>query len=174
MWTGCVAACWLVANLNTMVRAQPSNEGPGEKATPHLRVVWYASADTLAPARPAGLIVEVSPMPGMRVYAPGQLGYIPVSLTLEPSPQASAGAAKLPEPVEHVFPPTGERSLVFDRPFRLEVPLSLAKGATKSGHAGADLTIRGTFEYQACDDAVCYRPVKIPMSWTFRIERKKK
>ena len=29
------------------------------------------------------------------------------------------------------------------------------------------LTIRGTLDYQACDDKVCYAPASIPLSFTF-------
>ena len=28
------------------------------------------------------------------------------------------------------------------------------------------LTLRGTLDYQACDDRVCYNPVSVPLSWT--------
>ena len=150
--------------------AQPS-AAPGEKTTPHLRVAWHAAPGEIAPGRPTTLVLEVTPAPGMRVYAPGQPDYIPVSLTLGPSPLVTAGAARLPKPVEHVFPPTGERSLVFDRPFRIEVPLSLAEAAPRpnAGPPPVNLSLRGTFEYQACDDAVCYRPVRIPVSWSLAV-----
>ncbi len=32
--------------------------------------------------------------------------------------------------------------------------------------AGATLTIKGTLTYQACDDAICYLPVHLPLAWT--------
>ena len=28
------------------------------------------------------------------------------------------------------------------------------------------LTLRGTLDYQACDDSICYNPVSVPLSWT--------
>jgi hypothetical protein len=27
-----------------------------------------------------------------------------------------------------------------------------------------------TLEYQACDDAICYMPQKVPMSWTLPLK----
>ena len=31
---------------------------------------------------------------------------------------------------------------------------------------GATLTIEGVMAYQACDDAICYTPVELPVQWT--------
>ncbi len=31
------------------------------------------------------------------------------------------------------------------------------------------LTITGTFEYQACDDNVCFAPQSLPLSWTIAV-----
>ena len=32
------------------------------------------------------------------------------------------------------------------------------------------LTLAGSFEYQACDDAICYLPVSIPITFTLELE----
>jgi len=147
--------------------SSPLAPGPSERTTPHLRVTWHAEPPRLAPDRPATLVLEVSPAPGMRVYAPGQLDYIPVTVTFEPNPSVTLGGPRLPKPVEHVFAPTGERSLVFDRPFRIEVPVSAARGkAAPAAKPGTRLDIAGTFQYQACDETLCYKPVRIPVSWS--------
>ena len=29
------------------------------------------------------------------------------------------------------------------------------------------LNVRGTLEYQACDDTVCFNPESVPLSWRF-------
>jgi hypothetical protein len=31
------------------------------------------------------------------------------------------------------------------------------------------LGLTGTFEYQACDDKVCYNPASVPLSWTLAL-----
>jgi hypothetical protein len=143
---------------------------PGEKVTPHLRVAWYAQPGTVGPNTPGAIVIEVVPAPGIRVYAPGQLGYIPVSLTVTPHARLKIGEARLPKPVEHVFPPTGERSLVSDKAFRMEFPVSLADAQPGAG-ASSTVTVDGVFEYQACDDTLCFRPAKVRMSWTFEVTR---
>ena len=33
------------------------------------------------------------------------------------------------------------------------------------------LTLHGTLEYQACDDAICYNPVSVPLTWTVTLRR---
>jgi len=140
---------------------------PSERSTPHLRLVWYAVPDRLSPERPVSLVVEVTPAPGMRIYAPGQLQYVPVGVTFDANPAVAFGTPRLPKPVEHVFGPTGERSLVYDRPFRIDIPVSLARGKSPVPQKpNGPLKIGGTFEYQACDEALCYRPARVPVSWT--------
>ena len=32
------------------------------------------------------------------------------------------------------------------------------------------LTITGTFEYQACDDKVCFAPQSLPLSWSIGVK----
>ena len=32
------------------------------------------------------------------------------------------------------------------------------------------LTLSGSFDYQACDDAICYLPVSIPITFTLELE----
>jgi hypothetical protein len=32
-----------------------------------------------------------------------------------------------------------------------------------------ELIIRGTLEYQACDDKICYNPVSLPLSWNMSL-----
>jgi hypothetical protein len=135
-----------------------------QRTTAHLQVAWYASPATFTPGQPVVVVVEVTPAAGMRVYAPGQLDYTPVSVTFDPSPPAAFGTPKLPRPVEHVFVPTGERSLVYDRPFRIEVPVSVARPRKGAPALPASLTLKGTFTYQACDDTTCYKPVRLPLS----------
>ena len=44
-------------------------------------------------------------------------------------------------------------------------------GAVVAGHApGATVTLAGTLRYQACDDAICYLPKSVPVSWTIKID----
>ncbi len=67
------------------------------------------------------------------------------------------------------FEPLDERVEVYEQPFQLvqevTIPMSREIGAM-AAEPGATLAIKGALEYQACDDAICYTPVEMPVSWT--------
>jgi len=48
--------------------------------------------------------------------------------------------------------------LVYSKRFRIAQEVTVAKG----GVAGV---ITGTLRYQACDDAMSYMPVTVPLTW---------
>lgn len=166
LWNTAAVVAMAVTGLGAAGPVGPTE--PTQHATPHVRLVSYASSAEIAPGRPNSLVVEVTPARSVRVYAPGQLDYRPVSLALEPNAHVTARPAVLPKPVEHVFAATGDRSLVYDRPFRLELPLTLAR--TPAGSPRPEtLDLKATFEYQACDDSVCYRPTKVALRYSLRV-----
>lgn len=160
--------------------AAPAQSGrvvvPGPQDTEHLALV--ASLPDPPPhggGPPVVLALDVAPKPGMRLYAPGQDTYVPVSLTLDPRHAAiQAGDLVLPAPRLFVFPPTGEQTLVFDRPFRLELPIRLLASPERDGWARVDLArppdadhvvVKSVFAYQACDDRLCYQARRLPLEW---------
>ena len=46
-----------------------------------------------------------------------------------------------------------------------EITLALTPDLRRRATARETLTIEGGLAYQACDDAVCYRPDTIPLAW---------
>jgi hypothetical protein len=97
----------------------------------------------------------------MHVYAPGQSGYIAVTLTLDAdAPVATAGKARFPAGEKYFMPALNETQLVYSRPFRITQDVRV-----KDGTPAGPLTIKGTLRYQACDDKICYRPLTIPLTW---------
>lgn len=110
--------------------------------------------------KPLTLRLDVAPKPKMHVYSPRQKDYTPVSLTVEKSAAYTAKPAVFPEPEKYFFAALDETQLVYSKPFQITVPIVVrARG-------GAPIMVKGTLEYQACDDAICYRPVKVPVEWT--------
>ena len=130
---------------------------PGRIETRHL--VLTTSATPAARTR-VTLAVEVTPKPKMHVYAPEQKDVIPLTLQLEPNDAIRSGATKLPKPEKYFFAPLKETQFVYSKPFRIAHDVTLLPGAL------TPLTIKGTLRYQACDDAVCYVPQTVPVSWT--------
>jgi DsbC/DsbD-like thiol-disulfide interchange protein len=106
------------------------------------------------------LFVDVSPKPGIHVYAPGSENYIPITLKLNAQPEIKAG--KLAYPKSEMMTFLDEKVPVFQKPFRLTQDVTL----DKSAKAGSTVTVSGTVNYQACDDRVCYAPESAPVTWS--------
>ena len=127
--------------------------------TMHLKVATSVS-DKPSRGGHISLFVDVEPKSTMHVYAPGQDGFIVVTLTLEKNAAYTAAPPKFPAPEKLVFEPLNETQLVYSKPFRIVQDIT----RTKTG----PLTVKGTLRYQACDDKVCFRPANVPVEWTLR------
>lgn len=150
------------------------------KDTAHLTVTTSASDEAAAPGHKVSLLVDVSPKPKMHVYAPGQEGYLAITLTLDADPAFTAGKATYPAGEKLFMQILNETQLVYAKPFRIvqDVTLALTREMRQraalrlsSGQAaaGASLTIKGTLRYQACDDKICYLPANVPVEWALRL-----
>lgn len=128
---------------------------------PLARVEAVALAGPVKPGAPVTLEVTVTPREGIHVYAPPQKRYIPVSLALEPLEGGRVGRAQFPASVERTF--DGEKVRVYDKAFAVRVPVVVPASVRPAA-------VSGTLTYQACDDVMCYRPVKVPVRWDLRIQ----
>lgn len=111
----------------------------------------------------AVLFVDVTPKPGIHVYAPGNQDYIPITVKL--SPQSAVKAGKLAYPKADIATIADEKVAVFEKPFRLTQEVALDKSAAP----GSTVVVGGTVNYQACDDKVCFPPESAPVSWTITV-----
>ena len=138
--------------------------------TDHLEALVYATDGTVAPGNRFSLVVDVTPKDGMHIYAPGDHTYQVISLRVDTPDFIRTHEVGYPEPQIYHFEPLDERVEVYEQPFTLvqevTIPMSRAIGAL-AAEPNATLTIEGALEYQACDDAICYTPVELPVSWTF-------
>src|SRR5262249_55643913 len=110
------------------------------------------------------LFVDVTPKPGIHVYAPGNADYIPITVKLDPAGEVKAG--KLAYPQSEVVTLADGKGSVFQKPFRLTQEVTL----NKSAKSGSTVAIAGTVHYQACDDKVCYPPESSPVTWTIAVK----
>ena len=106
------------------------------------------------------LFVDVTPKPGIHVYAPGSNDYIPITVKLNAQPEIKLGKVAYPKSEMMTF--ADEKVPVFQKPFRLTQDVTV----DKSAKAGSTVTVSGTVNYQACDDRVCYAPESAPVTWT--------
>jgi DsbC/DsbD-like thiol-disulfide interchange protein len=155
MFTVAIVAAWLAQE------PQVATKKPIETA--HLSVTVSASAAEVAAGGKVTLFLDVTPKPKMHVYAPGQEGYIAITLTLDADPGLVAAKAKYPAGEKYLMPALNETQIVYAKPFRI------AQDVTVKSAAGAPKTIKGTLRYQACDDAICYLPKTIPVEWTINV-----
>src|SRR5437764_12165172 len=84
------------------------------------------------------LFVDVTPKPGMHVYAPGNADYIPITVKLNPLPEITAG--KLAYPKSEVITLADEKVSVFEKPFRLTQDVTL----DRSAKPGSTVAVAGT------------------------------
>jgi DsbC/DsbD-like thiol-disulfide interchange protein len=125
------------------------------------RVEAVAVSGAVRPGESATLVVRVTPRPGIHIYAEDEKQYKPIVLTLETSGAVRAGKASFPPAKWSTF--GGERVRVYEDAFEIRQPVRL------SAEAGATVAVRGTLEYQACDDLMCYLPVKVPLGWNVTV-----
>lgn len=137
---------------------------PATSDTPHLTATTSSSVSVVAAGDRLSLFVAIVPKPKMHVYAPEQTTYIPVSLQLSPQRDVTARPAIFPKGESLFFAPTSETQIVYSQPFRIELPVTVARG-----RAAGPLAVTATLEYQACDDRVCYVPRKVAVNWALTV-----
>src|SRR5712671_8166004 len=137
----------------------------------HVTVTSYATDDVAAQGTHFSLVLDVTPGPRVHVYAPGASDYKPVAISVEPQPGLVLKGPQYPKSEDYFFKPLNEHVQVYQRPFRIvqDVTLDPSPTGTAALKDMTSLTIAGQFEYQACDDKVCFTPQSIPLSWTLRV-----
>ena len=161
-----------VSSVMLAVGADATPVQATQVSTAHLDLSAYASDASAALGTRFSLAVDITPKSGMHLYAPGATDYRIVSLSIASEPHLRTEAAQYPESEIYYFAPLDERVPVFQQPFTLRVEaVAEATAAARQALEGRDeLVIAGTLEYQACDDAICYNPVSVPLSWTVALE----
>jgi peroxiredoxin len=140
-------------------------------STANLEIATYPSDSAIAPGNRITVAFAVTPHRGIHVYAPGASSYHIVAVNFEPQPFVTAQPAKYPSSEMYFFKPLNERVPVYAKPFTLlaDIELEGTPQAQAALRGRESLTIRGSFDYQACDDKVCFNPESVPLSWTFTL-----
>jgi len=79
---------------------------------------------------------------------------------------------EFPESEIYYFEPLDEYVPVFQKPFTIvqEAIVEASAEIEKELENIDVLTLSGTLDYQACDDAICYLPVSVPVSFTLEFQ----
>jgi peroxiredoxin len=141
-------------------------------STGQLDLTTFPSDASIAAGNRFSVVFDVLPHAGMHVYAPGAVGYKPITVTITPQPFVKVQPLRYPPSEIFFFKPLNERVPVYQRPFRLiqDVLLEGTPQAQTALQGKESLTLTGALEYQACDDKVCFNPTTVPLTWTFKLQ----
>ena len=142
--------------------------------TDQLKFTAYPSNNSVTVGTRFSVAVDIEPNPGMHVYAPGAEanGYRVIGLQLAPNPLVRYEPVDFPDSEIYHFQPLDELVPVYMQRFTLiqEIVVDASEQAEGIIAGMETLNISGTLEFQACDDAICYLPQSIPLTFTIDLE----
>ncbi len=145
-----------------------------EGSTAQLKFTAYPSNSSITAGSRFSVAVDVVPNEHMHVYAPGAeaLGYRVIGLTFEPDPLLRFEPVEFPESEIYHFVPLDEFVPVYQQSFTLlqEIVVDASETAEGIMEQMDTLTLSGSFQFQACDDAICYLPTSLPVLLTLDID----
>ncbi len=157
--------------LRLGLETNPVSGSRGE--TPHLTITASQTDAEVSAGSRVALILDIEPNPNIHVYAPGadDLGYRVIGLHLDDAPLVRTEPAAYPGSEIYHYEPLDERVPVYQRPFRLtqNVVVGASPEAIEALASVDVITLAGRLDYQACDDAVCFEPVSVPLSWSLTV-----
>ena len=104
----------------------PGHETDAQRiTTDHVDITTYLSDQVVAPGTLFSIVADITPRPGMHVYAPGTHSYKVVALRLDAQPLLLRASPSLSASEIYVFKPLNERVEVFQKPFRLVQDVAL-------------------------------------------------
>jgi len=161
------------ANIMLALGAPLPGIAGAQGETAHLTVASSQSDSTVTVGSRFHLALDISPKPGMHVYAPGaeQSGYRVIALTLEAPDFIRLSPVRYPPSETYHFEPLDERVPVYLQPFRLVQEAVFEADAEALAKLAEldELSLSGRLDYQACDDQVCFNPVSAPLTWTLTV-----
>jgi len=119
------------------------------------------------------LSLEVRLKPGYHVYAPGvKEDYIPIQWSMVSSDGWKAGSPSYPQARKEMVAGDPDLAPVYSGHFRITRELVLGSESELKSLAGAnaEITVKGTFRYQACTEKLCFPPQNVPLEWKFHVE----
>jgi hypothetical protein len=137
----------------------------------HVDGATYATAKAIAPGTRFSIVVELTPKPGMHVYAPGAHTYKVVALELDPHPFLSMQPLQYPASEKYLFKPLNEMVDVYQKRFRLvqDLMIDTSPDAGEALGRRKSVTITGTLRYQACDERICFLPQSVPVRYRIAV-----
>jgi len=141
---------------------------------PHLQLTLTQSDRTVVPGSRVTLTAEIEHPPNVHVYSPGVQGYKPIQLVLQPLSGIELSAAAYPSSKVLYLETIHERAPVFEGKFRITQDVTVTPSMTRDVarslvSAQKTISITGELKYLACDKAICYPPIAVPVKWQLQI-----
>lgn len=193
-WLGAALAVTFIVDSNGVVRSKYFSEGPLERystptillrefgsaagtrqtsvKTDQFELKYYSTADVVRSGLHFDLVADFELKTKMHVYAQGVDHYIPLQITLDPSPYYATQATEYPKPEILYLAPIQETVPVYRGKFRVFQGITIAgdKALEPVLAASRKISIRGQLRYQVCDDKICYPPQKVPVEWPLEVQ----
>jgi uncharacterized protein (DUF58 family) len=136
------------------------------QSRPKIELKPVVQTTTVRAGRPVTIALEVTLPTDIHVQSnkPRDEAFFPTTLVLTPPAGVTVTGTKYPPAVDFVQVGQPAPLAVFEKSFTVTATLALP-ASTKPG----ELVVPGRFDYQACDDKVCYRPVKTEVRWTLTV-----
>jgi len=135
-------------------------------ANQQIAVMGAIEPEAVAAGSRLTIMFQVTPGRGIHVYAPGA-EYQVVALKLDAQQGLTVRPVVYPPSESYYFEPLDERVPVYSKPFTLKQMVTVGGAAVRGRKR---LTLSGSFEYQACDDRVCFKPSAIPFEFELKVK----
>lgn len=157
-----IAVVTLIGAVAVVPSVQAQLKAPRAELTP------VVETPRVRAGGPATIVLKVALPAEIHVQSnkPRDPAYFPTALVL--TPPEGVTVTKIAYPPASDFRQEGqpEPLAVFEKSFTVTATLALAPSV-----AAGELIVPGRFDYQACDDKLCYRPVKTDVRWTLTVVR---
>jgi len=139
---------------------------PGAQARPKPELTPTADPARVRPGTSAKLRLKVALPEQIHIQSnkPRDPAFFPTALVLTPPAGVTVTSTTYPAAVDLKQEGQDAPLAVFEKTFTVVATVAVAASA-KPG----DLVVPGRFDYQACDDKVCYRPIKTAVTWTLTV-----
>jgi peroxiredoxin len=159
----------IFGNILTQKFSAASSARNSEVESKQLKVLATASHSIVTAGQRVALTLGVELKPRMHVYAQGVEGFIPIEWKFKESDTIAKHEVRYPASERLHLEAVGKTVPVYRGHFRLRGEITIADDdrlRSSLGDSGT-FTVEGTFQYQACDDRICYTPQKHQVKWTF-------
>jgi hypothetical protein len=138
--------------------------GPAAPRLQHATVTSSTASATVRAGERVALWVDVTPRPGVHIYASGARDFTPVALVMTPLGDVQAERAQVPAAEPYLTLGATAPVPVHRKSFRITQPVTIART-----RAAGPLIVSAALNYQACDDTVCYPATTAPVVWRLTV-----